>query len=90
MKIIYVFNKNSYAAIKAAYLRLKLGIPPNFNGIIDSYKEEGRFYYLGVDMELNEVYLLHSNKCNYILKNLLKGFSNLYGEEVFVIYPEEL
>ncbi len=86
MKIIYVFNKNSYAAIKAAYIHLKLDIPKNFRYIIDNYNEEGNFYYLGIDAELNEVYLLYSSKCNLILKNLLNGFSNLYNEEISIIY----
>ena len=49
MKIIYVFNKNSHAAIKAAYLHLKLDIPGNFREIVSSYNEEGNFYYLGID-----------------------------------------
>ena len=86
MKIIYVFNKNSYAAIKAAYLHLKLDISENFRDVVDSYNEEGNFYYLGIDTELNEVYLLYSSKYNYILKNLLGGFSDLYNEEILVIY----
>ena len=86
MKIIYVFNKNSHAAIKAAYLHLKLDIPGNFREIVSSYNEEGNFYYLGIDTELNEIYLLYSSKYNYILKNLLGGFSDLYNEEVLVIY----
>ena len=90
MKIIYVFNKNFYAAIKAAYLHLKLDISGDLKDVIDNYNEEGHFYYLGIDIELNEVYLLHSSKCNYILKNLLEGFSNLYGEEILVIYPDVL
>lgn len=86
MKIIYVFNKNSYAAIKAAYLHLKLDISENFRYVVDSYNEEGNFYYLGIDTELNEIYLLYSSKYNYILKNLLWGFSDLYNEEILVIY----
>ena len=90
MKIIYVFNKKFYAAVKAAYLHLELDIPKNFRNIINNYNEEGNFYYLGMDTELNEVYLLHSKKCNHILKNLLKGFSNLYNEETLVIFPKKL
>ncbi|HZK58195.1 MAG TPA: DUF3189 family protein [Clostridia bacterium] len=90
MKIIYVFNKNSYAAIKAAYLHLKLDFPEDFKDIVNCYSEEGSFYYLGIDIELNEIYLLRSSKCNYILKNLLKGFSNLYNKEILIIYPEIL
>lgn len=86
MKIIYVFNKNSYAAIKAAYVHLKLDISKNFKDIVNNYNEEGNFYYLGTDIELNEVYLLYSSKCNPILKNLLKSFANLYNEEVLLIY----
>ncbi len=83
MKIIYVFNKNFYAAIGAAYLHLRLDIPKD---IMNIYNEEGNFYYLGIDMELNEVYLLYSSKYNYILKNLLEGFSDLYGEKILTIY----
>ncbi len=90
MKIIYVFNKNFYAAVKAAYLHLKLDFPENLEDTINSYNEEGNFYYLGVDIELNEIYLLHSSKCNYILKNLLRGFSNLYNEEILIIFPQIL
>ncbi|MCK9267892.1 MAG: DUF3189 family protein [Alkaliphilus sp.] len=86
MKIIYVFNKNSYAAIKAAYLHLKLDISENFKDIVNIYNEEGNFYYLGIDAELNEIYLLYSRKYNYILKNLLGGFSDLYNEKTLVIY----
>ena len=86
MKIIYVFNKNSYAAIEAAYLHLKLDIPENFKEIVSAYNEEGNFYYLGIDAELNEIYLLYSSKYNHILKNLLGGFSDLYDEETLVIY----
>lgn len=90
MKIVYVFNKNFYAAVKAAYLHLKLDFPASFEDIINSYNEEGNFNYLGVDIESNEIYLLRSSKCNYILKNLLKGFSNLYNEEILIIFPEIL
>lgn len=83
MKIIYVFNKNFYAAVEAAYLHLRLDIPKD---IMNIYNEEGNFYYLGIDTELNEIYLLYSSKYNYILKNLLEGFSDLYGEKILTIY----
>ena len=83
MKIIYVSNKSFYAAVEAAYLHLKSDIPENITNV---YNEEGNFYYLGVDRELNEIYLLYSSKYNYILKNLLEGFSDLYDEKILTIY----
>ncbi len=85
MKIIYLYNKNAYAAFKAAYAHLKLRTYEDMTYIKNNYNEEGNFYYLGTDVELNEVYLLYSKKNNYILKNLLQGFSSLYDEEILIM-----
>lgn len=85
MKIIYLYNKNVYAALKAAYTHLKLKIPIEIKNIKHKYNEKGHFYYIGMDIELNEIYLLKSRKNNYILKNLLQGFSNLYDEEILIV-----
>lgn len=89
MKIVYMFNKNPYAAIMAAYVHLKLDFPKDIKYIKNDYRE-GYFYYLGIDKELNEVYLLYSSKNRIILKNLLKGFADLYEEEVLVIDSEKI
>lgn len=78
MKIIYLYNKNAYA-------HLKLRTYEDMTYIKNNYNEEGNFYYLGTDVELNEVYLLYSKKNNYILKNLLQGFSSLYDEEILIM-----
>ncbi|GEM_PF-1471970 len=85
MKIIYIYKKNPYAAITAAYVHLKLNIPENLKNIQNNYSKEGYFYYLGLDEGLNEVYLLYISKNSYILKNLLNGFANIYDEEVVII-----
>jgi len=88
MKIIYVYKKNLYAALIAAYTDLKLEIPQSIEYISDIYNKEGYFYYLGIDEKLNQVYLLYSRKNSYILENLLNGFAHLYDEEIKVINPE--
>ncbi len=85
MKIIYIYHKNFYAAIKAAYMHLKLQIPENLKDIKDKYSREGHFYYLGIDGELNEIYLLYSKKNSYMLRNLLNSFASLYSDEVIII-----
>ena len=87
VKIVYIFDKNSYAAAKAAYIHLRLNFSENFKSIIDNCIKKNDFYYLGVDAELNEIYLLYSNKCSFILKNLLQGLSDLYNEKILVICP---
>ncbi len=84
MKIIYI-KKNSYAAAEAAYMHLKSDVSENFRNIVGSCCDEGHFYYLGIDAELNEIYLLYCNKCTIILKNLLESLSDLFNEEILVI-----
>ncbi len=88
MKIIYVYKKKSYAAIIAAYVHLKLNTSKQSNNIKHKNNKEGHFLYLGIDQELNEVYLLNSSKPGPILKNLLNGFANLYNEKILVIELE--
>jgi len=84
MKIIYLYKKDRYAAIMAAYTHLNFSSMEDFK-FIDQYKKEGYFYYLGMDEEFNEVYLLYSKKRGPILKNLLKGFAHICDEEIKVI-----
>lgn len=90
MKIIYVYNKNFYAAIKAAYMHLKLNIPEDIEHLNKIYNKEGEFFYLGLDENLNEVYLLYSKKNSYILENLLKGLAHMYRDEIKVINNENI
>lgn len=89
MKKIYIYKKDPYAAIQAAYGHLKLDLPNNLKEIKNIYNKEGHFYYLGIDEDLNEVYLLYSNKRGAILKNLLNGFAHLYNEDVELIDLEK-
>ena len=88
MKIIYVYKKDPYAAIMAACAHLKLNVDHKPKLVNNKFKKEGYFFYLGIDEELNEVYLLYSRKNGYILNNLLIGFGHIYGEKVMIINTE--
>jgi len=89
MKIIYVYNKKPKLVIMAAYAHLKLDIHENLKYIDIKYRKEGYFCYLGIDEDLNEIYLLYSNKRGPILKNLLNGIAHICNEEVKVIDLEK-
>lgn len=82
MKIIYLYRKNAYAAIMAAYAHLKLNIPKDLVHMREGYGQEGYFFYLGMDEDFNEVYLLYSERRGLILTNLLNGFATLYNQHI--------
>jgi len=85
MKIIYLYRRNAYAAIMAAYAHLKLNAPKNLDYVRESYRKEGYFFYLGMDEDFNEVYLLYSERKGLILTNLLHGFAALYHQNIKII-----
>lgn len=87
MKIIYAYKGNIYAAYSAAYLRLKLD-PALLNGIqnqLEDKHKEIKPYYLGLDEDLNEIYIANYGKNPTIFKNTMEGLGKLYEEEIKVI-----
>lgn len=87
MKIILAYNRNNYAAFQAAYLRLKLD-PSLLERIKKIFKANANAiqpYYLGLDKDLNEVYIVNCGKDPIIFKNSIEGLGKIYGEEVEVI-----
>lgn len=83
MKIIYTYKKNIYAAYEAAYLHLGLDtkLMPKTKNII----KEIKLYYLGLDEDLNEVYIANVGRKVKIFNNVIMGLSNIYGEEIKII-----
>jgi len=83
MRIIYTYKKNRYAAYKAAYLHL--GIDINLIGNTKDIKEDIKPYYLGLDKDLNEVYISNSGRNTNIFNNIILGLSNIYNEDIKTI-----
>ncbi len=79
MKLIYIYRHNDYAAITAAYLRLKVQPAKPVR------LKEMKLYFLGTDQKLNEVYLLRYTIKKHILMNLLEGLSEMFKDELAVI-----
>jgi hypothetical protein len=82
MKIIYIFKRNDYAATLAAYLHLKKKMPeektkPKF--------EKMQLYFMGVDHNLAEIYLLKYPNKKHILMNILQGIGDIFKEEIKII-----
>lgn len=86
MKIVYIFRNNDYAAILAAYIHLKINIPTRFQQRIPL--EKMKLYYMGVDEEQKEVYLLKYSMKKHILMNILQGIGNIFNEGVRIIELE--
>ena len=82
MKIIYTTKKDNYAAVKAAYLHLNLTSELNEE---DIYIEPMRFYYLGLDKEDNEIYVVNYYKNKHIYKNIVEGLARLYNQGVLIV-----
>ncbi|KAB3533168.1 DUF3189 family protein [Alkaliphilus serpentinus] len=78
MKYIYIYRKNDYAALLAAYLRLK-------NKTISTNQIKFGILFLGIDEELNEVYIVKYRRNPQVLINLLKGIGEIYREELKII-----
>ncbi|MBM7614568.1 DUF3189 family protein [Alkaliphilus hydrothermalis] len=82
MKIIYIFRNNDYAAILAAYIHLKINIPPNLE---QAPLKKMKLYYMGVDEEQRQVYLLKYSMKKHILMNILHGVGNIFNEGIRII-----
>ncbi|ARE87963.1 DUF3189 family protein [Clostridium formicaceticum] len=85
MKIVYVYKKNVYAAYKAAYLHLKLDANALSQEVLKKANREVKPYYLGVDEDLNEVYVADGGRNLTIYKNVIEGLASIYGEEIKII-----
>lgn len=85
MKIIYIFRNNDYAAILAAYIHLKMKIPSK---IQQAPLKKMRLYYIGIDEEQKEVYLLKYSMKKHILMNILVGIGDIFNEGVKIIELE--
>lgn len=81
MKNIYIYRHNDYAAIRAAYLRLK--IPKEIPRVIPL--KTMKLYFIGVDENLEEVYLLKYAIKKTILINILMGIGEIFNEEIYII-----
>ncbi|MCC5911885.1 MAG: DUF3189 family protein [Clostridiaceae bacterium] len=87
MKIIYAYKKNIYAALKAAYLHLKLqedGISRSKEAL-EKMHHQIKPHYIGLDENLNEVYVANYGRKKEIFNNVIKGLGNMYEEEVEII-----
>lgn len=82
LKIIYATRNNSYAALEAAYLHLNIEseLEKDIIGL-----ESMRFYYLGLDYESNEVYIINYYKNKHIFRNIVNGFAKLYDKNVLIV-----
>ncbi|AKL95605.1 hypothetical protein CACET_c21590 [Clostridium aceticum] len=85
MKIIYVYKKNVYAAYKAAYLHLKLDENSIPHEGLREINREVKPYYIGLDEDLNEVYIADGGRNLTIYRNVMEGLSSIYGEEIKII-----
>ncbi|SES65041.1 Protein of unknown function [Natronincola peptidivorans] len=87
MKIVYAYKKNIYAAYRAAYLHLSLNpqlIPKSRRELMRSH-ENIKPYYLGIDEDLNEIYIASCGRNYTIFQNAMEGIGRIYGEEVQII-----
>lgn len=81
MRMIYIYRYNDYAAITAAYLHLKM----NTEQIqVQSKLQPMKLYYVGIDEELKEIYLLKYTIKKSILMNILQGIGNIFNEDVVI------
>lgn len=76
MKYIYIYKKNDYAALLAAYLHLGSKSPTE---VIDGIN------FMGIDKNLHEVYLLKYSSNKLVLTNLLKGIGEVFKDDIKVI-----
>lgn len=95
LKVIYSCYWGSYLAVVAASLHLGSIDQYNENEILRLHlfnkirdNELGKLFYLGMDKEGREVYVIGSRKSGKILQRTLKGIAEIYGfpkQSVFFI-----
>lgn len=84
MKIIYS-AKNSPALFVAAHYHMNLLRKDdlyNKDYILNLFTydmEKGRLIYMGLDKHMNEIYILNHGGVIKVLKNAIKGFSEIYN-----------
>jgi len=82
LKIIYTTKKDNYAAVKAAYTHLQLNQEISEQ---DINMEPMRFYYLGLDRDGNEIYVINYYKDKHIYKNIVEGLARIYEDNVLIV-----
>ncbi|KAB3538560.1 DUF3189 family protein [Alkaliphilus pronyensis] len=81
MKYIYVFKKNDYAALLAAYIHLKM----DYKHIKTKAIEPMKLFFMGIDHKLNEVYIIKSSCKIKILINILNGLATIFNHSIIII-----
>lgn len=90
MKILYIYKKNMYAALEAAYIHLKLDVflLNTMEYDLGRKYKQNTLHYIGMDEEYNEVYVINYGRNIKIFKNIINSFGQLYKEEIKIIALE--
>lgn len=79
MKIFYVYQKNYYAAILAAYIHLGINNSHPYKNI---YIDKMQYKYCGISRSLDEIYIANCGKNKEIFINLLEGWGKINDIEL--------